>query len=40
MKIQALLTAIAMSLKKLAAAMLLIWPTLEDRLARLAPTTV
>lgn len=40
MKIQALLTAMAMNLKKLAAAMLLIWSFVENRPARPAPASI
>lgn len=40
MKIQALLTAMAMNLKKLAAAMLLIWSIIGNRPARPTPAPV
>ncbi len=40
MKIQALLTAMAMNLKKLAAAMLLIWSFIENRPARPTPASI
>lgn len=40
MKIQALLTAMAMNLKKLAAAMLLIWALIENRPARPTPASI